>query len=1695
MADQESHSSRAEQRMLAVAKLKRAASLPRMKDGRRPPMHVEAVSEGEKAQQSEEEKAASEEERGGAEPVPPSSEEQKTQQPLEQNGKTLEPEPDNDQSAPPPPQAKSAEVEAELDTELEERPMSPSAVFKKRRRSRSRSRGSKDLKGKARAPQSPVPQLGDSSQDENPPLPSPLIRPMGPPLLSPTPHFPFLQQSRFLRSPTPVSPEMSLFYPGTSPPTPLPTLEDLQKGLMRSNSAGASAVGRRMAMHKLTGGTETYDPSPSPTPPPHLSKLTRNNTVSGGERIAARQNMLSRLGTRITKEADAELASGTEDRGAPSPTPKRRRRRSRRTSATVNPNPFTSDSDFNSTNPDTPAIESTTLPSLQDHYAELRAQSVTPNQLSSSRTQSSEHMFKTTLSIPVPVITPPAEEEPERPEQTRRRSVLIEDPDEEDRDAPQQLYPNLPGTPQHAFHALEGLRAHHSSDAPSSGSDSGPSSAVGVPVFFSQRAPSRNEMFPSSPFTTPIKEKTLSDEDEEEQVLYPASTIRPRTPYSNLVENYDREISWVASPVPEIRMPVDDDEDEEELEHEIEVEVEPEYEEGKPFSLNSSNGFSPEVYDDISPRASSSKSVFVESETTSPEVTQSYAPASPSSATPLSLPPSVDGSVSPPLVATRSSIASRIQSIGDRSPLTAEFSDLEDRYLGADSPKRAETTSTSTWEKVKSTFSRSGSTSGRRSRSNSIITRERRDQTDSSVSRESGASLTSSKTDKAEYAGIPGQAPLMQSPSASTSILSLAPHAPPRGSVSPIPPPSSADMSRYQNSKLFPFPGMLRLEEERRAKGYPSANASSPDVSLQAYAQGNIQAPSIGYSFSNTPTPDLNKERKLSPKTSEAHLDAKYTQDSATTSPSSPYYPEYLDISPSAINGSSYNLKLPTTLPGVRQWLGKNSKKKPSSPAAGAVSFSPLPVVDAPTIPSTDKKPSLSDLFNKKANDLNHEWDRIDQKQTSPAGNGVGANGVSQPDEPEVHVIDVQTSDVQRLGPLDLAAGRGSPFKFPPEMSPARFATPDPSSISDYPAPTASESSSTSSSRYSLRDHQGSVVLEKLEENLARGWSPMWASAIDDPPRKLVLSSPVLQVVNPNTVKDRFLFLFNDILVITKPVAQDHDQLMDTYKLSLPDRKYAVKSVVQLRTLRFCADRSEVQTKTQSVGPRNPLMRSFISQFSKDPDHAIAFLFMKSNVEEDPGLLGQLLFKTLELDRSRLGEYLSRKSSKAVLKSYLDSFGFAGLRVDVALRVFLHSINVSRHPQSHGALEYLLDSFASRWYEANAKFVAYDKDMAIRLVWALAQLNDRLHGGIADEPGPTDHAKRNVTNREFQDAFRRYDVRFLVSEEMLQELYRSIFRERLCQAYFRIMDVTHDTPITIKRPLPSRLTYKAQSEPIVFRLPQADPLLTIELYGQDMTFDPPVLQFVRSAEASFRIMGTSLGSKTVTMCRSGPNAIKYSGLPLSHTIVVERAFMRNTFQLAFLNQAGAKRKYMFSVDDPIIRNEWATSLRRHIDSAKITASTPGGSASHTASKFHKAAEAVAFKVLQDTLMGSSTSGRNHRTNGSHSIQASHNGTNPYLTGSTPSFTSPLHIRSKSRSKVYHRHGAGKNELDLGHRSLNGSQESNDSSPESSDKALTPEDRLDGALWTIRDLEMQCQQNSSISLVLSFLQVAAPDSPS
>lgn len=1152
------------------------------------------------------------------------------------------------------------------------------------------------------------------------------------------------------------------------------------------------------------------------------------------------------------------------------------------------------------------------------------------------------------------------------------------------------------------------------------------------------------------------------------------------------------------------RMPIrDDDSDEEDETEEVNAPI---HREDDVFhsklAISTDRPFSRVEEDHSALSSPTSKDLVVEIET-SPEHTPVFPPPSPFFSASLSASAHehavpVNASPSPSPYPMRLSVATPIQ--GERSPSTTEFHDEVDS-----TPKRG---GESTWERVKNSFTRSNSNNGRRSRTNSLSARDRRYNTDSSISRESGASVGSAKHDKAD--GIftqqqqSQQSPLMQTPSASGSILSLSPHpGPPPSGVSPIPPASSADLSKYYDSKLFPFPGMRQLEEQRRAKGI---NASSPDIAHfpNGFTNGIEAVASSGSSSSaTTRSPETARERKLSHQASDSLLLAKYqgilTPPELASVPSSASRMDYFSVQQASTTPtptSSGSLKLPTTREGVKNWLkmmlpsqSSNSSKAPLSP----------PTVDT-KLRNASKKPSLSDVL-KGPRDVDWEELRHDDSRTPTGTNGNARHAgpitvevsnsseafndkelplsssplLSRSNSSAPHPPDHQ--NYTRPDPPDYIQF-SHPLPSPPE--PPSSTTPDPqSSLSEYPNPSTSESiSSMSSSRHSPDGQidyvsKAPLFMERLEDMLGRSSkSAVMPNAIEDPPRKLILSSPVLQVANANTVKDRFLFLFNDIIIIAKPVMHDHEALLDPSKPSPLDRKFIVKSVVPLRELKFSADRDEARMKTTSLNSsltRHPIIRTFVNSFSNDPEDAVFTLFEKSKTRSDPAALGQLLFRTLDINRLQLGDYLSQRTSKVILKTFVDEFGFTTIRIDKALRVFLQSICI---PQKQGALEYLLDTFASRWYEANARLVAYDRDLAIRLTRSIVQLNDVMHGGIAQTPGITGYPKRNILSRDFIEAFRRIDRGGIIGDDLLDKIYASVRREKLYQARNpNTQTIVPEVTINVKRPLPPRLTYRNASDPIILRIPQPDPQLTIQLFGQDLVFDPPSINFSKSSEASFRVTGTSLGPKTIVMLRSGPNALAYSGLPLSSPVVVERAFMRSTFQLAFMNPDGQKRKYMFSVDDPLIRHPWTTSIQRQIDLASTQA--------EQTSKVYRSAEQLAFQVLRDTLVGTDA----------ESVPSPRDEAFATLTGQiSPRRTridgSPSHVRSKSRSQVYHRHGAGKLE-----------PESSSEFDQSSSNPLLSSSRTSSRLWSGRDLEVICRQNSSIpQLLVYLLDVPKTDTP-
>lgn len=528
--------SAAEQRAFAVAKLKRAASLPRMQNGRRPKMHVEAVSEGERGH--------------GAASVEPDSSEAPTPELRQSPGPeditvhqsagafttalVEPPTPTQAESFPEPSEFTELETALEAEAEVEATPA------KKRRRSRSRSRGSRDLRKLKGAQSPPVPTGGsttpapmdDSSPEEIPHTLPPFV-PFTPQVLAPIPsHFAQFQAQRLL-----MTPEPSMFFgtaaaSPTSPSTPMPgmpSLEDIQRGTMarglqRSNSAAA----RLMALSKLTGGAPDL-PSRSNTPAPlGALGLGRNNTVSGAEpRAAARQILLRRLGERIDK-ADGSTSgeervgtpripgsSGEEDITRPT-TPRRRKRRSRRASnagpaEVVDDRELVNEAVFAPPTPELGSSLTQTAPELVSDF-QLQRSTTLAKLLGQPRSEAA--------STPR-VVTP-----------RNRRSIVVE-LDEDDAPissmAAEQvsLMPNggLP-TATPAFSSME--------RAPDSSNDS-----FGVPMFFEEKTMYTEDAFPSSPFATPLRERPPLDN---EQVLFSSAVPRP---WQSTTE---RDVSWVDDP-------------------------------------------------------------------------------------------------------------------------------------------------------------------------------------------------------------------------------------------------------------------------------------------------------------------------------------------------------------------------------------------------------------------------------------------------------------------------------------------------------------------------------------------------------------------------------------------------------------------------------------------------------------------------------------------------------------------------------------------------------------------------------------------------------------------------------------------------------------------------------------------------------------------------------------------------------------------------------------------------------------------------------------------------------------------------------------------------------------------------------------------------------------------------------------------
>ncbi|KAF9579695.1 hypothetical protein BGW38_003943, partial [Lunasporangiospora selenospora] len=435
--------------------------------------------------------------------------------------------------------------------------------------------------------------------------------------------------------------------------------------------------------------------------------------------------------------------------------------------------------------------------------------------------------------------------------------------------------------------------------------------------------------------------------------------------------------------------------------------------------------------------------------------------------------------------------------------------------------------------------------------------------------------------------------------------------------------------------------------------------------------------------------------------------------------------------------------------------------------------------------------------------------------------------------------------------------------------------------------------------------------------------------SLTNPPRKCVHQGQILQIVSSSNTKNRYLFLFNDILLIAKPMSEG---------LPSADSRFQVKDIIELKNIRLSLSRDKYDLKNREAGTMGnrkipPILAEFIHTFDLNPALALNNFVQKRALHPDPISVAHLLYKTPELSKTQLALFLSHPSNRQVYKMFLDQCQFSGVVLDEALRILLHRLSLPSRAslqrtgsseRSTYSVDYLLDEFTKRWYEANANVVVFDASIAQKLVIAMIVLNAQLHGNegarlvkdrdevnalvrprTASQPTtptipsiPTMGLDQSLhphpplqppapaglddltafpkpTRDSFVESFHLLDQQSIVPKDILYNIFSSISHQPLdIEAHPAGNSLAKTTTTTARKlklvmvspaQLPSRLSLKIPSDPITITVPVLDPRLVIHLSGRDLRCEPPVLEFGSHRSQSFRIVGLAPGRKTLTI--------------------------------------------------------------------------------------------------------------------------------------------------------------------------------------------------------------------------------------
>lgn len=103
--------------------------------------------------------------------------------------------------------------------------------------------------------------------------------------------------------------------------------------------------------------------------------------------------------------------------------------------------------------------------------------------------------------------------------------------------------------------------------------------------------------------------------------------------------------------------------------------------------------------------------------------------------------------------------------------------------------------------------------------------------------------------------------------------------------------------------------------------------------------------------------------------------------------------------------------------------------------------------------------------------------------------------------------------------------------------------------------------------------------------------------------------------------------------------------------------------------------------------------------FNQRPDKGIQFLQENNylNSQLDPLEVAHFLRENSGLDKKMIGEYISKKKNveSKILETFVKSFNFANMRIDLALRQYLETF---RLPGEAPLIFLVMEHFAEHWH-------------------------------------------------------------------------------------------------------------------------------------------------------------------------------------------------------------------------------------------------------------------------------------------------------------------------------------------------------------------------------------------------------------